>query len=318
MLDINALTIAYEVDTEIIKAVQDVYLAVKERERIGVVGESGSGKSSLALAVARLLPSNARVLSGEILWYGTNILSCAPKEIKIIRKNIALIFQNAAACLNPLVRVGWQIADIYRSRVRVSKKEAWHHAINVLAKTGFTMPEYWARRYPFELSGGMAQRVLIAMAISAHPKIIVADEPTSGLDAHLQSDILSLLSNTLNELGAAAIVISHDISTVINLCERIAVMYQGEIVEEGPTQDIIESALHPYTKGLLASFYGISKGVFPFIPGTASAAANGCSFAPRCTFRIPRCLESAPPVEKVSALRKVKCWKSSAQDGGTG
>jgi len=311
MVFFDSVSINYITSKTIIPALKNVNLFINNGDHLGLVGESGSGKTTLALAIPRLLPNNAKIISGRILWYDTDILRASAKSLNQIRKNISIIFQNALACLNPLLPIGKQIADVLRYKAGKSVIVSKIRAIDLLAQLGFTNPEQLARKYPFELSGGMAQRVLIAMAIAAEPRLIIADEPTTGLDVIVQMEILHLWRDLLSQFKSALLLISHDIRVVIDLCEKIACMYHGEIVEKGVTQRIVSDPRHPYTAGLMQSFYGIQKRMFPFIPGvpTVSVQEQTCGFLPRCSFRTEKCLVEPPPYVQIEEGWEVKCWR---------
>lgn len=288
-------------DREIVRGVR---FDIRPGERVGIVGESGSGKSLTALSMLRLLPRSASISSGSVLHHDRDLAKLNEDELGSVRgRSVSMIFQNAAAALNPVLKVGRQVADVIavhsgsdgKAHVEAAARE-------VLADTGLADVDAVMNAYPHQLSGGMAQRVLIAMALSSRPELLIADEPTTGLDMSIQAQVLSLLRKRVESIGAALLLISHDIAVVGEICDRIAVMYAGRIVEIGTTQSILHSPRHPYTKALLqcASDSSISlRGTMPTIhgePPDLSKPIVGCSFADRCPISTEICRTTAPPL----------------------
>jgi ABC-type dipeptide/oligopeptide/nickel transport system ATPase component len=244
-----------------------VSLAARRGGRLGVVGESGSGKSLTILSVLRLLPDGARVTGGEIRFGGRDLLSLDEAAMARIRgKEIGVVFQNAAAALNPVVRIGTQVADVLRVHTGAGAREAWRRAVSLLGQTGLPDPEQQARAYPHELSGGMAQRALIALALAPSPRLLLADEPTTGLDVTIQAQVLDLLAGRVREAGTTLVLITHDLNVVRATCDEVAVMHRGRVVERGPLERVLASPVHPYTQGLLAcAAPATGRGPLPFI-----------------------------------------------------
>jgi len=300
LLDIRNLSIDFHVGKDVIHALRNVNMQIKAGSRTAIVGESGSGKSVTSLAVLRLLPSTAHIECGAIEFDGRNLLMLGESELHKVRgRKIAMIFQHAMASLNPLYPVGQQIADIYRHHFGGSKKDAWARAVEVLGETGIPNPEERARDYPYQFSGGMAQRVLIAMALVCKPKLLIADEPTSGLDVTIQTQVLDLIEGVVSELDATLVLITHDIAVVYATCDRVIVMYAGEVMESGTLEQVFGKSANPYTIELLKCFEETDSDQMPFIPGRVPDMRErwpGCSFAVRCPFATALCHEQAPTV----------------------
>jgi peptide/nickel transport system ATP-binding protein len=312
----------------LLAAVREVSLTLAPSEVLGLVGESGSGKSATALAIMRLLPTEARV-EGELWLDGRDLLSASSDEMRDIRgARMAMIFQEPMTALNPVMRVGDQIAEAVlahkvdgrRSTVdgkngaeRLTKSEAWTRAVNAMQEVGIPEPERRSRDYPHQLSGGMRQRVMIAMAIVNRPQLLIADEPTTALDVTIQAQILDLLADLRRKFNLAMLFISHDLAVVSQVCDRVAVMYAGSIVELGPARDVFASAAHPYTRGLLHSaptLHTDRSRVLQTIEGTVPSLTSlppGCAFEPRCGFRIPDCNLALPPLVEVAPGHMARC-----------
>jgi oligopeptide/dipeptide ABC transporter ATP-binding protein len=284
---------------------------------LGLVGESGSGKSVTSLAVMRLLPPQAR-LDGEIRFGSNgdarNLLNLHPEQMRAMRgSRISMIFQEPMTALNPVMRVGEQIAEAVRVHQNVSRKESWEHAVQALADVAITDPARRARDYPHQLSGGMRQRVMIAMAIVNRPELLIADEPTTALDVTIQAQILDLLAGLREKFGLTMLFISHDLAVISNVADNIAVMYAGTLVEIGSRDDIFRAPAHPYTRGLLAAAPTLTTDrdrPLRTIEGTVPplhAMPTGCLFEPRCGFRIPVCARALPPLAEVSPGHWARC-----------
>ena len=304
LLAIAGLRVRFPTRGECIRAVDTVDLAIPRGGRVALIGESGCGKTVLGMAVMGILPKNARV-DGTIQYREENLLHAPEHAMQKIRgREIAMIMQNSANSLNPVMTVGSQVAEPLIVHGLCSPEAAGDEAVRLLSGMGFDEPERALRRYPHEFSGGMRERIHIATALACRPELVIADEPTSGLDAEVKAQILRLMKDQME--GRTLLLITHDIATARFLCTRVAVMYAGEIVEEGPVHDLLAHPLHPYTQGLLASLP--SAGLHP-IPGVSPSPANlpeGCRFSLRCPSATPRCKTDHPPVVSRGS-RKVRC-----------
>jgi len=298
-------------------AVRDLSLNIAAGEVLGLVGESGSGKSVTSLAIMRLLPPQAAV-SGEILFAnGTgnyDLLDLADPQMRQLRgSRIAMIFQEPMTALNPVMRVGDQVAEAVLAHAQMSKKEAWDRAVTVLADVAIPDPAGRARDYPHQLSGGMRQRVMIAMAIVNRPQLLIADEPTTALDVTIQAQILELLAELRKKFGLTMLFISHDLAVISQVADRVAVMYAGSLVEVGSKRQIFESPAHPYTRGLLKAVPTLKTDrnrPLQTIEGTVPplhAVPAGCPFEPRCEFRIDECARAMPPLIEVASGHWARC-----------
>src|SRR5690625_1711693 len=253
-LQINHLSVSFNSIYGKTNVLENISLNVKKGEIIGIVGESGSGKSVTALSILGLLDRNAEITDGEIIYKDRNLLQLSEKEIQLLRgKEIGMIFQEPMTALNPTMKIGKQIANVIQKHKNVGRKESERLAVEALIDVKINDPEIVAKRYPFQLSGGMRQRVVIALAMSAPPELVIADEPTTALDVTIQSEILNLMKELCQKKGTSIILITHDLGVVANICNRIYVMYGGKIVEEGDTKDVLLDPRHPYTKGLIES-----------------------------------------------------------------
>jgi peptide/nickel transport system ATP-binding protein len=253
LLQVENLNVSFAVQTGEVAAVRDVTFSIPESGTLGLVGESGSGKSATALAILRLLPIQARV-RGEISFGGTSLLPLSEEDMRRIRgSRISMIFQEPMTALNPVMRVGDQVAEAVLAHQRMGKKEAWAHAVEALREVAIPEAESRSRDYPHQLSGGQRQRVMIAMALVNHPQLLIADEPTTALDVTIQAQILELLRELRDKYKLAVLFISHDLGVVSRVADRVAVMYAGEIVEQGPVERIFAAAAHPYTRGLISA-----------------------------------------------------------------
>ncbi len=328
LLEANRLTIYFPSRDGALAhaAVNDVSFAILPGEALGLVGESGSGKSATALAMMRLLPPQART-EGEIRFDQRNLLSTPDDEMRAIRgARIAMIFQEPMTALNPVMRVGEQIAEavlahgdasrqspVARQNGRMTKAAAWKRAVAAMQDVGIPDAERRSRDYPHQLSGGMRQRVMIAMAIVNRPQLLIADEPTTALDVTIQAQILDLLAQLRRKFGLAMLFISHDLAVVSQVSDRVAVMYAGQIVELGPARDVFTSPAHPYTRGLLHSAPTLSTDrhrPLPAIEGAVpaiSALPPGCAFEPRCDFRLVECSQAVPPLVEVAPGHLARC-----------
>ncbi|MBG6108942.1 ABC transporter ATP-binding protein [Frigoribacterium sp. CG_9.8] len=298
--------------------VDDVSFTVAKGERFGIVGESGSGKSLTLRAIAGLLPAGIDALSGSVTYEGRDLFSTSSAaRRKLMGPEIAMVFQEPMTALNPVVRVGEQIAEGPRRHLGLSRAAAMALAIEMMAKTGIPDPAKRARAFPHELSGGLRQRIMIAMALSCRPKLLLCDEPTTALDVTVQHQVLRLLEQLCDDFGAALIFVTHDLAVVNQTCDNLAVMYAGHIVESGRVKDVFRDPRHPYTRGLLDSapdFDQPDRALVP-IPGFPPNLADrpsGCAFAPRCIHAQPGCLVASPALESLAPGRSVACIESDS------
>jgi peptide/nickel transport system ATP-binding protein len=313
----------------IVKAVDDVSFNLGRGETLGIVGESGCGKSITALSVMRLVPDPpGRIIGGQVRTGGRDLLKLDEDEMRNIRGNdISMIFQEPMTSLNPVLTIGHQISEALILHQDMSKQEAWNRSIEMLGFVKIPEPQQRVKEYPHQLSGGMRQRVMIAMALSCNPKILIADEPTTALDVTIQAQILDLIVELKEKLGTAVILITHDLGVVAETTQRVVVMYAGRKVEEGSVIEIFEQPLHPYTQGLLSSIPSLSimaggEGAveerLTEIPGMVPALNDlpeGCAFAPRCPFADGQCTAHYPPYEEKQAGHWAACWHSEKLQG---
>jgi oligopeptide/dipeptide ABC transporter ATP-binding protein len=299
-----------------VRAVDGLNFTIEEGESVGLVGESGCGKSMTALSIIRLVPPVARITEGKILFKGENLLDLPEKKMAEIRgKEIAMTFQDPMTFLNPVMRLGKQIAEPMVAHSSASNEEALDRAIGILSKVGFGDPAKMATRYRHELSGGMRQRGLLGMSLACSPSLLILDEPTTALDATTQLQLIALLKKIRSQTKAAMLVISHDLGVIAELCDRVCVMYAGEIVEEGSVNDVFASGVHQYTKGLLQSVQSLFEGGLFFIEGEVPNLIDpltGCKFHSRCKLASARCSTSHPPMLEVSNGHLASCWSRCA------
>ncbi|MBK9126018.1 MAG: ABC transporter ATP-binding protein [Chloroflexi bacterium] len=324
VLEARALRVDYQIERRWLNALNDITLDIQPDEIHGLVGESGSGKSTLGLALMRYLAPNARISSGQILLDGEDLAAKSPEQMRTIwGRKLNLVPQNPLAALNPSYTIGEQISEITRLHEGLSRKAALDAAVEMLRKVKIADPDVVARRYPHQLSGGMRQRVSIAMALSTQPRLLVLDEPTTALDVTTQAVILDLFRELIHENRAAALYVSHDLATVAQLCERVTVMYAGEVMETAPAAKLYARPLHPYTAGLLASlprsYADQNESRLPVIPGVAASLADrppACVFADRCPVAQAICREVKPALEETPDGRAVRChrWQEIARD----
>ena len=315
LLEVRDLKVGFEKNDEFINVLKGINFSIQKGENLGIVGESGCGKSMTSLAIMGLLKHKGLTASnGEIRWNGKNLLALTDKQWKTMLGNdIAMIFQEPMTALNPMLTIGTQITEQIRAHKKVSKKEAYDIALQMLIKVGIPSPESRMKVYPHEMSGGMRQRVMIAMAICCEPELLIADEPTTALDVTIQAQILDLLSEIVKESNRSMILITHDLGVIANYCQRVIVMYSGKIVEESLTEDLFKDPLHPYSRGLIQAVKSIEEnndrissipGMVP-LPGEVIA---GCVFCDRCPFATDICSQQEPELISVTATRKVNCW----------
>ncbi|MFN2107816.1 MAG: ABC transporter ATP-binding protein [Candidatus Promineifilaceae bacterium] len=318
ILEIKNLKTQFFTEGGAVKAVDSVNLVVKRGEVLGLVGESGCGKSVTSLSIMRLVSQPGRIVAGEIIFDDEDLLKLPEKKMMAIRGNrISMIFQQPQSSLNPVFRVGDQLSEAIILHQDVSKDEAHERTIELLRMVGIPEPESRARAYPHELSGGMAQRVMIAMALACVPELLIADEPTTALDVTIQAQILDLMRNLRNKMDTAIILITHDLGVVAEMCDRVNVMYAGRIVEEAGIIELFKSPKHPYTAALIGStpILGQADRELTTIPGSVPNLIDlpeGCKFAPRCQARIDneleRCTEEEPLLKEIAPNHWVRCW----------
>ncbi|WP_462412702.1 ABC transporter ATP-binding protein [Neobacillus sp. Marseille-QA0830] len=323
LLEINNLKTHFNTERGRVTAVDGISFAVKKGEILGVVGESGCGKSVTAQSILRLFDEKYTAsYDGEIKLQGEDLLKLSKAEMEKIRGNeLSMIFQDPLSSLNPVFTIGFQLMETIRIHQKRTKKEAHQMAIDLLRMTGIPSPEKRVNEYPHQLSGGMRQRVMIAMALACKPKLLIADEPTTALDVTIQAQILDLMLELNEELGMAVVFITHDLGVVAEICTRVVVMYLGQVVEEANVEDLFTTPLHPYTKGLMKSIPqmdGDRSKKLNVIGGTVpalDAVPKGCRFASRCEFANDLCREKAPDLELHEENHKVRCWHYAAIAG---
>ncbi len=317
LLEIQDLRVLFPVHKKWLPAVDGVNLSIRPGEITGVVGESGSGKSVMSQSILRLRDHDTAVkYEGEILFEGENLLKKPLDQMRGIRgEQISIIFQDPLNSLSPVHTVGMQLSEILMLHKSMTKQEARERVVQMLKMTGIPNPENCIRKYPYELSGGMQQRVMIAMALACEPKLLIADEPTTALDVTIQEQILHLIRDLNEKLGMSVLFITHDMGAVAQLCHSVKVMYLGQVVESASTERLFENPLHPYTRGLLACIphLQVERGKsLPVISGTVpplSKIPQGCHFCTRCEDRDERCEKEQPPLVEAEPGHLVKCWR---------
>jgi peptide/nickel transport system ATP-binding protein len=320
LLEVENLKTSFFTQEGEVQSVRGVTFSLEKGEVCGIVGESGSGKSVLARSIMSLIKAPGKIKEGEIKLNGENLLTKSEKELRSIRGNlIAMIFQDPMSSLNPVMKIGKQLTEVIIRHQKVSKKEAKEIAIKLLKQVGISSPEERLEQYPHELSGGMRQRIMIAMAISCNPVLLIADEPTTALDVTIQAHILDLMKELKTKLNTALLLITHDLGVVAQNCSRVLVMYGGLIMEEGPVKDIFQNPKHPYTEGLLNSLPKISNGVKDRLipihgsPPNLLNPPKGCPFAERCPYVMEICRNELPPYFKVGENRRSMCWLNNEE-----
>jgi len=318
LLDIINLETHFITDQGVVRAVDGVSLYLNEGDTLGLVGESGCGKSVTALSIMRLIPNPpGKIVGGEAIFQGHDLFKLKEAEMRKIRGNkISMIFQEPMTSLNPVFKIGDQISEVIRLHQGVSKKDAIDISVNMLKLVGFPSPESRIKEYPHQMSGGMRQRVMIAMALSCKPKLMIADEPTTALDVTIQAQIMDLMTRLKAEMGMSIILITHDLGVIAEAAESVAVMYAGKIVEYSNVVNLFENPKHPYTRGLMTSLPRINGGgtykkrleVIPgMVPGL-SDLPKGCRFSPRCKYIMPACTEEYPILKEDTEGHLVSCW----------
>lgn len=327
LLEVRNLKTYFYTEDGTVKAVDGVDLVVYPGEVLGIVGESGCGKSVTSLSIMRLIAQPGKIIEGEILYEGKDLLKFSDAEMMAVRGNrVSMIFQQPQTSLNPVFRVGEQIGEVLNIHQDFGKEAAQKRTHELLKQVGIPDPERRAEAFPHELSGGMAQRVMIAMALACVPDLLIADEPTTALDVTIQAQILDLMRNLRSQLGSAVILITHDLGVIAEMADRVAVMYAGRVVEQTSVMDLFQKPLHPYTVGLIGStpILGKVRDKLDVIPGTVPNLVNlpaGCKFASRCharvNYNLSICTEKEPDLIDVGGGHKIRCWLYQDSDQHT-
>jgi oligopeptide/dipeptide ABC transporter ATP-binding protein len=326
LLDVKGLQTVFFTNSGLFRAVDDLSFCVRRGETLAIVGESGCGKSVSALSIMRLVPNPpGRIVGGEILLEGTDLLALDDAEMRQIRGNrISMIFQEPMTSLNPVIRIGDQISEAVRLHQNASAKAAWKQAVEMLRLVRIPEPERRAHEYPHQLSGGMRQRAMIAMALVCRPLLLIADEPTTALDVTIQAQILALILDLQKQLGMGLVLITHDLGVVAQTAQHVIVMYAGKKVEEADVETLFANPRHPYTRGLMASIPAVPtrqnkvSARLNEIPGTVPALTRlpaGCAFAPRCPLAIERCRQEYPPLQDFGGAHLAACWRAADMAG---
>ena len=326
LLDIKGLKTHFDTRDGVVKAVDEVTLHVNRGEVLGIVGESGCGKSVMSFSIMGLVPKPGEVVAGEVLFNGQNILDMSKDEVRQLRgEYISMIFQQPGSALNPVQRAGVQIKEVYKLHRDWSKDVEQEKVIEKLEQVGIPDPDSRAKAYPHELSGGMGQRVMIAMALACEPELLIADEPTTALDVTIQAQILDLIRDLQESSNTAVLLITHDLGVVAEMADRVAVMYAGEIVEQTDVRTIFKKPMHPYTKGLIGSIpiLGHLVDMLDTIPGIVPSLIDlppGCRFAARCSARVENnleiCTQKEPQLLEIAPDHEVRCWLYADTQGG--
>lgn len=319
LLEVQRLKTNFYTFEGIARAVDNVSFFLEEGETLGLVGESGCGKSVTALSVMRLIKNPpGKIEAGEIFFEGADLLKLSESRMRSIRgARISMIFQEPMTSLNPVYTIGHQISEMYEIHKRIGKKESWNRAVETLQQVQMPSPHKRAHEYPYQLSGGMRQRAMIAMAMACNPKILIADEPTTALDVTIQAQILDLMLKLKEDFGAAVLIITHDLGVVAEIAQRIVVMYAGQVVEEGTTQDIFNHPSHPYTRGLLRSVPKLGersqRGRTRLLEITGMVPSlyelpQGCNFNPRCKHAMDICRQTPPEFAELEGIHRMRCY----------
>lgn len=319
LLEVNNLSVDFGSGNRVNHAVEDVTFRVKSGEILGIVGESGSGKSVSSLSVMKLIPDPpGRITGGTITFEGEDIISKTEEEMSKIRGNkISMIFQEPMTSFNPVYTIGTQIIEAIMYHQKKTKKEAQELAIELLHEVGISLPEKRIHDYPHQMSGGMLQRAMIAMALSCDPELLIADEPTTALDVTIQAQIIDLLKKINKEREMSIIMITHDLGVIAEMAQYVVVMYKGRIVEESTAELLFEKPMHPYTQGLIKCIHKLGEQDRLYvIPTGDKNPTKGCRFCSRCEFAFDKCFEEEPPLEEVEYRRRVRCWLRMKEAGG--
>ena len=322
ILEVKDLCVEFRTAEGTVQAVDHLSYVLHKGEKLGIVGESGSGKSVSSLGMMQLIPNPpGQITGGEILYLGRDLVKTSERDMQKIRGNeISMIFQEPMTSLNPIIKGGKQIAEALRLHRGMKKKEAMEEAIRMMKAVGIANPEVRAHEYPHQMSGGMRQRVMIAMALACQPQILIADEPTTALDVTIQAQILDLMENLKQKTGTSILFITHDLGVVAEVCDDVVVMYSGRVVEKGDVRSIFASPSHPYTRGLLASIpkLGECAEELESIPGNVpnpKYMPQGCKFAPRCSCAFDKCREEEPGFYDVGEGHMSRCWLCEKKGG---
>ena len=317
LLEVQNLSTYFYTDEGVVKAVNDVSYSLEPGETMGIVGESGSGKSVSALSILRLVPYPGRIVSGRVIFQGTDLMSLSSREIQRIRgRRIGIVFQEPMTSLNPVLTIGRQITEAIETHLGLNRDAARQRAVELLDRVGIPEPQQRIKDYPHTLSGGMRQRVMIAMALSCEPDLIIADEPTTAVDVTIQAQLLELMKELTRESNVALIIITHNMGIVARYVDRVAIMYAGKIVEQGSVMDIFKGPQHPYTIGLQESIPRLDmerREKLATIPGQPPDLAHlplGCAFRERCRYAVDRCSNEVPPLMAVGQGHWSACWEA--------
>ncbi len=312
-LEVREVKTQFHTPSGVVRVLDGISFHVDHQEIVGLVGESGCGKSVTGLSIMQLVPPPGRVMGGEILLHGRDLLTLSERQMQDVRgAEVAVIFQNPRECLNPVITIGKQLQLVYQAHRNMGRRRAHQTGLESLRALGLPHPQKVMRSYPHELSGGMCQRAMIALAIASQPKLIIADEVTTALDVTIQLQLLQLLARLRDEEGLAELVISHDLGVIAELCDRASVMYLGEIVESAPVEELFRDPRHPYTRGLVEAKPSVGSTAMPKrIPGDVAAFSElpaGCRFHPRCTYAEARCRLSRPSQIQIDTGHEVRCF----------
>ena len=315
LLEVKDLTIAFYTMDGIARATNNVSFSLSKKGKLGIVGESGCGKSVTVSGIMRLLPQPpAKIQSGQVFFEGQNLLTLPENKMASIRgRKVSMIFQNPMTSLNPVFTIGEQISHVIRLHQSLGKKDSWYKAIKLLREVGIPSPGKRVNEYPHQLSGGMRQRVMIAMAISCRPQVIIADEPTTALDVTIQAQIIDIIQDIIDRFDSSLILITHDLAVIAETVDYVLVMYAGKVVETGSVIELFDNPKHPYTKGLLGWITNIEveRGKLPTIAGVVPSIFNlpsGCSFSNRCSKRMSICDQKEPPNIEIKPGVQCRCW----------
>ncbi len=314
LLEVKGLKTYFFTEDGVVQAINGVDFVIKHGEILGLVGESGSGKSVTSLSIMRLLPASGQIVDGQVLFDGMDLVKLPEaKMVQLRGDELSMIFQQPTSCLNPVFRIGDQIAEVLMVHSKIGKEEAWKQAVEMLRTVGIPDAERRAQAFPHEISGGQAQRVMIAMALASEPQLLIADEPTTALDVTIQAQILDLMRKLRNETETAIMLITHDMGVIAEMCDSVAVMYAGQIVEYSDVYTLFDTQLHPYAEGLLAAIpvLGVVQDHLAVIPGSVPNLIDlppACKFAPRCPYRKELCTEQEPQLKEVEPGHKVRCF----------
>jgi peptide/nickel transport system ATP-binding protein len=320
LLDVRDLHVSFRTEDGVVRAVDGISFTVNPGEIVGIVGESGSGKSVTAMAIMGLIRDPNAILTGQALYRGTNLFELPAGQMREVRgSEIAMVFQDPMTSLTPVYRVGWQIAEQIRAHARVSRSAAKRTAVELLAAVGIPRPEVRVHDFPHQFSGGMRQRVMIAMALACNPSVLIADEPTTALDVTIQAQILELILSLRKDFGSAVVIITHDMGVIADVADRVLVVYAGRVVEDGPKLEVFENAQHPYTWGLLGSIPRLDRPkpkrltTIPGLPPSLIDLPAGCAFRPRCPHAFEACREPIELENRVGGRHRDRCLLSAAE-----